>query len=76
MTNLDDWAVERMLKAVDGCCGNAEWRGRFCQYHQGFEDGIDAVIDKLAEVVNALDSDSGDGETHLPSFDEQVAADG
>lgn len=26
------------------CCGNDEWRGRLCQYHQGFEDGYDAAM--------------------------------
>ncbi len=26
------------------CCANSEWRGHFCQYHQGFEDGYDAAL--------------------------------
>jgi hypothetical protein len=30
--------------AKHDCCGNAEWRGHFCQYHQGFEDGYDAAL--------------------------------
>lgn len=25
------------------CCGNDEWRGHLCQYHQGFEDGWDVA---------------------------------
>lgn len=29
------------------CCGDDAWRGRLCQYHQGFEDGYD-----VAQAVN------------------------
>lgn len=25
------------------CCGNGTWRGRLCEYHQGYEDGFDAA---------------------------------
>jgi len=27
-----------------GCCGNDQWRGRLCTYHQGVEDGIEIGI--------------------------------
>ncbi len=30
--------------ARTNCCANGEWRGHFCQYHQGFEDGYDAAL--------------------------------
>ena len=29
------------LGAEINCCGNDEWRGRLCQYHQGWADGWD-----------------------------------
>jgi len=25
---------------AEGCCGDDSWRGRFCQYHEGFYDGF------------------------------------
>jgi hypothetical protein len=24
-----------------GCCSGPEWRGHLCDYHQGYEDGLD-----------------------------------
>jgi len=42
---------KEMVEAVraraieQGCCGNDSWRGRFCQYHQGFIDGYEAGHD-------------------------------
>lgn len=32
---------------ADGCCSADVWRGHLCPYHQGFEDGIDIVLDRL-----------------------------
>lgn len=37
-------AHARKCAAVGYCCGNAEWRGRLCQYHQGIEDGYYAGL--------------------------------
>jgi hypothetical protein len=34
----------------DGCCSADTWRGHLCQYHQGFEDGIDVVLDRLRAI--------------------------
>lgn len=31
----------------EDCCCNAEWRGRLCAYHQGFEDGWEALREAL-----------------------------
>lgn len=31
----------------EDCCANAEWRGRLCAYHQGFEDGWEALREAL-----------------------------
>jgi hypothetical protein len=42
MSEGDDRAQALALEA--GCCGNEEWRGRFCQYHMGFADGFDAAL--------------------------------
>ena len=33
-----------------GCCGDDNWRGRLCQYHQGYADGYDRAIDDLMEI--------------------------
>lgn len=33
-----------------GCCGDDSWRGRFCQYHQGFIDGADEAATILIEL--------------------------
>jgi hypothetical protein len=30
---------EHVRKKAEGCCGDDSWRGRFCQYHEGFLDG-------------------------------------
>lgn len=32
-----------MAKATEGCCADESWRGHYCQYHQGFLDGIYAA---------------------------------
>lgn len=29
------------------CCGNDAWRGRLCPYHQGWEDGVHAALDRI-----------------------------
>lgn len=54
---LDSWMGPDQMKPVDasdlvresiavnpGCCGDDKWRGRYCQYHQGYEDGADAAF--------------------------------
>jgi hypothetical protein len=33
-----------------GCCSADTWRGHLCEYHQGYADGIDAVLDRLRAV--------------------------
>ena len=39
-----------VAKAVAGCCGNDAWRGQLCSYHQGYADGVHALIeDELRE---------------------------
>jgi hypothetical protein len=32
---------------ADGCCSSETWRGHLCSYHQGFEDGVDVVLERL-----------------------------
>lgn len=36
-----------IVKLAEGCCGNAEWRGRYCGHHSGMEEGIDLVVDEV-----------------------------
>lgn len=33
------------------CCGNADWRGHLCEYHQGFDDGQDTAYVSLVQRV-------------------------
>lgn len=30
-----------------GCCAGPEWRGHLCPYHDGYADGIDAILTHL-----------------------------
>lgn len=39
---------------ADGCCSTDSWRGHLCSYHQGFEDGIDVVLDRLHDIERML----------------------
>jgi hypothetical protein len=34
----------------DGCCSTDTWRGHLCHYHQGYADGIDAVLDRMRAI--------------------------
>lgn len=44
----DDDPYDRLLvEAVAGCCMDDAWRGRPCQYHQGFADGLEAMLRAL-----------------------------
>lgn len=49
MNDVDkaDLIGEMAAEAAMGCCGDASWRGRYCQYHQGYEDGLDAMMAAL-----------------------------
>lgn len=53
MNNHPDPAFEAALAhaQVRGCCGNENYRGRLCEYHQGFEDGYDAAIRDADHMV-------------------------
>jgi hypothetical protein len=39
----------------DHCCLNDSWRGHLCSYHQGYADGIDAVLEQL-HIIKAMTS--------------------
>lgn len=46
---LADELAERLLRAAaEGCCMDAPWRGRCCQYHSGYRDGLDAALEALS----------------------------
>lgn len=36
-----------VAKATEGCCMDDLWRGRLCEYHEGYEDGVAALWDHL-----------------------------
>lgn len=46
--------LESQTLNADGCCSTDTWRGHLCQYHQGFEDGVDVVLDRLHAIDDAL----------------------
>lgn len=39
-----------MAEMVKGCCGDAKWRGHFCPYHTGYEDGYDWAADEIERL--------------------------
>jgi hypothetical protein len=41
--SVDEWVAE----AARGCCGDESWRGRFCEYHRGYRDGLYALAEKV-----------------------------
>lgn len=47
--------LESQTLQSDGCCSTDTWRGHLCQYHQGFEDGIDIVLDRLRAIREMTD---------------------
>jgi hypothetical protein len=51
MSSQADPAKEAAIASarLTDCCGNKAWRGHFCSYHQGFEDGYDAALEALKE---------------------------
>lgn len=43
--------VDRMAReAAEGCCMDDRWRGHACQYHEGYEDGLYAMLTHLGTV--------------------------
>jgi hypothetical protein len=43
----DAWADKVTAEVAEGCCNNAQWRGRLCTYHQGFQFGVDETLERL-----------------------------
>lgn len=40
-----------VASSTEGCCMDESWRGRMCQYHQGYEDGIADAWDTLTATT-------------------------
>ena len=38
--------------AMDGCCGDHASRGHLCQYHEGFNDGVEMAL-AASEAMSA-----------------------
>lgn len=56
----------RFAASLDRCpskCGTPAWRNRLCEYHQGFEDGMDAALEVL---VPQQHSHAAPSDLHLP----------
>lgn len=49
-----DRYVKERAKALD-CCGNDDWRGRLCPYHEGFLDGMNDMADQVKRFVDGGD---------------------
>lgn len=43
---------------LEDCCGNQNWRGHLCQYHQGWIDGWDERGEPGESAVAAVAADS------------------
>jgi hypothetical protein len=43
----DVLVAESQAQQPSGCCAGPEWRSHLCQYHSGYADGVDAVLDRL-----------------------------
>lgn len=43
LSEADRALLSRHSPTFEGCCGNDDWRGRVCSYHEGFLDGYDAA---------------------------------
>lgn len=39
--DIDRLVAENIAEQNGGCCGGPDWRGHLCQYHQGYESGLD-----------------------------------
>jgi hypothetical protein len=52
-TLRDDIADQVTAKASEGCCNDAAYRYHLCPFHQGYQDGADAVLAHPA-IAHAL----------------------
>lgn len=47
---------------IAGCCGDGPSRGLLCQYHEGFNDGVEAMLTfqetVLDQMFTALEGES------------------
>lgn len=54
---MDSIAEILLLEATAGCCNDGRWRRRLCQYHQGYEAGLEAFIDKTLAATAQSDGE-------------------
>jgi len=40
---IDAAVAESIAAQPNGCCGGPDWRGHLCEWHSGFEAGLDAA---------------------------------
>jgi hypothetical protein len=52
-TLRDDIADQVTAKASEGCCNDAAYRYHLCPFHQGYQDGANAVLAHPA-IAHAL----------------------
>lgn len=51
MTAVDPLTAASQALQPNGCCSDPTWRGHLCDYHQGFEDGIEAARPEGSAVI-------------------------
>ena len=52
---LVDYEVAKSQRLQPGdCCAAPQWRGHLCQYHQGYRDGIESMLERWGLVQSLL----------------------
>lgn len=46
----DEQILAEVRRHANGCCMDDTWRGRACQYHQGYEDGLDRAQEEIVRL--------------------------
>lgn len=52
---LEGIACNLLAEATVDCCGDVRWRKRLCPVHAGWEDGMQALIDKMLADTAQID---------------------
>lgn len=52
MPEISDTIARTMAVAVEGCCENASWRGRFCDFHRGMKAGLEMALATMDKAID------------------------
>lgn len=54
ISDRSETEIRRLARLrAKGCCGDRAWRGRLCQYHDGWEDGVMFAIEMIEKLERA-----------------------